>query len=147
MKSRKLFFGRPDTPALFRRQFFNRFNIPFVIQRADVAKLDEVTLSIFIEPSKRQSLGPADVGSVSIDPAGTFGIQESAGSGGMSRAIFQKFSMGAADIFGFNLKNGQVINAAHAAATSADQSCGVDLGQLTGLGVDLLIQNPKAFQG
>ena len=61
LEFREAFLERPDAPAFALWEFFDRLDVAFVVERADVAEFDEVAVVLFFEPPQRQPLSPADV--------------------------------------------------------------------------------------
>jgi hypothetical protein len=113
-----------------------------LVEGTDVAHLYHSRLTL-IEPSKRISLGPAHVGTVLVDPAGTLVVEKSARPLGMRTASPQQICMMSADVLRFDLEDGDVIHAAGCASETALEALGVDHIETGGLRVNIPIELRK----
>jgi hypothetical protein len=146
LQLRQSLFKGANAPAFVRVQIFNRFDVTFVIQRANVAVLNKFTMLVFVQPAEWQSLRAADVRAISVDSTRALIIQERASAGRMGYRRFQKWRVLVADVCCFNFEDRQIVNAAHAASAPADQPRAMNLRKHTRLGIDIPIERLQIRQ-
>ena len=89
------------------------------VEGADVAELDDLVLIVLLEPAQRQSLRAADIGAGLVDAAGAVDVEEGAGASGAWLPGLEQFGEGVADAVGFDLEDGEVVDAAGGASAPA----------------------------
>ena len=125
-----------DRPARIRRELFQRL-VGSLVERTDVPELDRPPLAVAIHPAQRQSLCAADVGTIVVDPAGTFLVEKGAAPDRMGGSGPQQGRVRPADALGLDLEDREIVDATAVAAARADEPLTMLPGQSFGPPVDL----------
>jgi hypothetical protein len=143
LEAREALFGRPDRPAILGGQVLD--GRPRVVERADVAKLADLanlaSVAIaLLDPPQGETLRPADVGPVRVDPARLLGVEKRASTGRSRRTMREELGMMAANPVGFDVEHRQSVDAARAAAAATVEACCVKDVKATRASIDLGVQ-------
>ena len=129
---------RAQFPAVALGQALQRLSA--IVQRADIPVLQRLSGLVDLDPAQRQPLGPADVGTIRVDPATPLPVEEGAAPLGVSFALRQQRGVGPPDPLGLDLEDGDSVDAAIVATLSALESLPMAADQGSRFTVDLVVE-------